>query len=267
MYNVEAHDPLALLLWAGGAIATALVVRSRVIAVTAVPILTAWIGFEFGLALDDLEDAFAAFPVVAVLYGGILYGLATAAQQRIRQHWFASSGFLEAGRGVGLPAAAGGVFVFTFAEAAGELAPRGRAARLPARVVRAPHRPRDRRSGRARSLRPPERAHEGGMLAAAVLAVLAVLLVGGDGDVYAILFNLLFAAIALGTIYAGYLNDEACSSTSASSSSPSTSSPATSTSSGRRFAVARDDRRRSARARIAWLLERQRKRLLERMAA
>ena len=47
------------------------------------------------------------------------------------------------------------------------------------------------------------------MLAAAVLAVLAVLLVGGDGDVYAILFNLLFAAIALGTIYAGYLNDEA----------------------------------------------------------
>ena len=81
MYNVQAHDPLALLLWSGGATATALVVRSRAIAATAVLIFTAWIGFEFGLALDDAGgDAFAAFPVVAVFYGGALYGLATAAQ-------------------------------------------------------------------------------------------------------------------------------------------------------------------------------------------
>ena len=94
MYNVQAHDPLALLLWSGGATATALVVRSRAIAATAVLIFTAWIGFEFGLALDDAGgDAFAAFPVVAVFYGGALYGLATAAQRRIREHWFASSGF------------------------------------------------------------------------------------------------------------------------------------------------------------------------------
>ena len=78
MYNVQAHDPLALLLWAGGATATALVVRSRAIAATAVLIFTGWIGFEFGLALDDAGgDAFAAFPVVAVFYGGALYGLAT----------------------------------------------------------------------------------------------------------------------------------------------------------------------------------------------
>ena len=40
MYNVEAHDPLALLLWAAGATATALVVRSRAIAAVAVLIFT-----------------------------------------------------------------------------------------------------------------------------------------------------------------------------------------------------------------------------------
>ena len=122
MYNVQAHDPLALLLWAGGATATALVVRSRVVAATAVLIFTSWVGFEFGLALDDAGgDTFAAFPVVAVFYGGALYGLATAAQERIREHWFASSGFPESGRGVGLPVAAAGLFVFTFAGAADEL--------------------------------------------------------------------------------------------------------------------------------------------------
>ena len=67
-------------------------------------IFTAWVGFEFGLALEDAgSDTWAAFPVVAVFYGGALYGLATAAQERIREHWFASSGFPEAGRGVGLP--------------------------------------------------------------------------------------------------------------------------------------------------------------------
>jgi uncharacterized membrane protein len=210
MYNVQAHDPLALLLWAGGATATALVVRSRAIAATAVLIFTAWIGFEFGLALGDLDDAFAAFPVVALLYGGALYGLATAAQARVREHWFASSGFAEAGRSVGLPVAAGGLFVFTFAAAAGDLGAAGDEvhgvllasfALLTAVAIVAA-------AALALSGR-PSGAYEGGFLAAAVVAVLAVLLVGGDGDVYAILFNVLFAALALGTIYAGYLNDEA----------------------------------------------------------
>ena len=30
----------------------------------------------------------------------------------------------------------------------------------------------------------------------------------GGGDLYALLFNVLFAVVALGTIYAGYLSDE-----------------------------------------------------------
>ena len=211
MYNVEAHDPLALLLWAGAATATALVVRSRAIATVAVLIFTGWIGFEFGLALDEAGgDTFAAFPVVAVLYGGALYGLATAAQERIREHWFASSGFPEAGRGVGLPVAAAGLFVFTFSDAADELGQAGdelgglllagflllaAVALTGAALLALGRRP----SGR----------YEGGVLAIVVVALLIAVLAGGNGDAYAILFNVLFAAVALGIIYAGYLSDEA----------------------------------------------------------
>ena len=211
MYNVQAHDPLALLLWAGGATATALVVRSRVIAATAVLIFTSWVGFEFGLALDDAGgDTFAAFPVVAVFYGGALYGLATAAQERIREHWFASSGFPESGRGVGLPVAAAGLFVFTFAGAADEL---GQASDgldggmlagfvLLAAIAFAG-------AGALALSRRPSGRYEAGALFAVLVTMLVAMLAGGDGDVYALLFNILFAAIALGVIYAGYLSDEA----------------------------------------------------------
>ena len=58
----EAHDPLALLLWAGGAVATALVVRSRAIAATAVLYLHGWVGFEFGLALDERRQRLRRVP-------------------------------------------------------------------------------------------------------------------------------------------------------------------------------------------------------------
>jgi uncharacterized membrane protein len=211
MYNVEAHDPFALLLWAGGAIATAVVVRSRAIAATAVLIFTAWVGFEFGLALDDAgSNTWAAFPVVAVFYGGALYGLATAAQERIREHWFASSGFPESGRGVGLPVAAAGLFVFTFADAADEL---GRAGDelsgflltgllLLAALALAGA------AALALSRRPSGR-YEAGMLVIVIGAMLTATLLGGNGDAWAVLFNILFAAVALGIIYAGFLSDEA----------------------------------------------------------
>ena len=47
------------------------------------------------------------------------------------------------------------------------------------------------------------------MLVAMVAATLAAVLMGGNGDAWAVLFNVLFAAIALGIVYAGFLNDEA----------------------------------------------------------
>ena len=209
MYHVEAHDPLALLLWAGGATATALVVGSRAIAAAAVLIFTAWVGFELGLALDDAGNALAALPVVAALYGGALYGLATAAAERIRDDWFASSGFSEAGRRIGLPVGAAGVFVFTFSEAADELGEAGEQldggllawfALLTAVALAG-----------AAALALSRRASalaEGAVLALTVVLLLLALSAGGSGTLYALVFNALFAVLAIGAIYAGYLSDE-----------------------------------------------------------
>jgi uncharacterized membrane protein len=47
------------------------------------------------------------------------------------------------------------------------------------------------------------------MLVPVVGFVLVAVLLGGSGDAYAVLFNVLFAAVALGVIYAGFLSDEA----------------------------------------------------------
>jgi uncharacterized membrane protein len=211
MYNVQAHDPFALLLWAGGAVATALVVRSRVIAAVSVLIFTGWVGFEFGLALDDAGgDSFAAFPVVAVFYGGALYAFSTAAQERLGGHWFARSGFLEAGRGVGLPVAAAGLFVFTFSAAAEELSGAGDQLDgfLLAGFVLLGVLAFAGAGALATGSRPSDR-YEGGTLFALLATMVVALFVGGDGDLYALLFNVLFAVVALGMIYAGYLSDEA----------------------------------------------------------
>ena len=211
MYNVEAHDPLALLLWAGAATATALVVRSRVLAAVAALIFTGWVGFEIGLAVDDRGggDRYAALPVAAVFYGSALYGLATAAQERIRAPWFAESGFAEAGRRIGLPVAAAGLFVFTFSEAADELGPGGDELDglllvpflLLAALALAG-------AGALVLAARPSGRYEAGAITLAIATLLLALAAGGDGDVYALVFNLLFAAVALGIIYVGYLSDE-----------------------------------------------------------
>jgi uncharacterized membrane protein len=50
--------------------------------------------------------------------------------------------------------------------------------------------------------------YEGAAVAVVVGSLLVAVLVGGNGSAYALLFNLIFAAIALGAIYGGYLNDE-----------------------------------------------------------
>jgi uncharacterized membrane protein len=47
------------------------------------------------------------------------------------------------------------------------------------------------------------------VLGLVLVTMCLALLAGGEGDLYALLFNLLFAAVALGSIYAGYLSDEA----------------------------------------------------------
>ena len=57
--------------------------------------------------------------------------------------------------------------------------------------------------------RRPSGRYEAGALFAVLVTMLVAMLAGGDGDVYALVFNILFAAVALGVIYAGYLSDEA----------------------------------------------------------
>ena len=209
MYHVEAHDPLALLIWAAAATAIAVIVSSPVIAVAALLIFSGWIAFEAGTALEDADEGPAALAVLAVFYGGALYALGTVALRRVRQAWLDETGFAFSARRLGLVVGAAGVFVFTFREAAEEL--EGAAGELggaleagflllavlalagAAVLARL-----DRRTG----------AYEAAVLAGAVGSLLVAVYGGGSGTLYALLFNLLFAAVALGAIYAGYVNDE-----------------------------------------------------------
>ena len=207
MYNVEAHDPLALLIWAAAAVAVAITVRSHPIAGAALLIFTGWVGFEAGTALEDSGDDAAGLAVLAVFYGGALYGLGTTALERIRAQWLTETGFDRGARKLGLLVGAAGVFVFTFSEAAdglesgklewwllvGLLAVAGLA--LASAVALA--------LGNRRSS-----LYEAAALASAVGITLLAIFAGGSGDLYAILFNVLFAAVALGAIYAGYVTDE-----------------------------------------------------------
>jgi uncharacterized membrane protein len=209
MYNVEAHGPLALLIWAAGATATAIVVRSRPVAWTAFLIFTGWVGFEFGMAIDDSGDNWAAFPVVAVFYGGALYGLGTAARDRLDESWFLVSGLAPVARRLGSLLAAAGLFVFTFSAAADELGEASGVTDFWLKVGLLLCAGLALASASTLALtRRRNAVYEGAAVAVVVGSLLFAVLVGGNGTAYALLFNLIFAAVALGAIYAGYLNDE-----------------------------------------------------------
>ena len=207
MYHVEAHDPLALLFWAAGATATALVVRSRALEVIALVIFTAWVGWEFGLAIDDAGgSAWAAFPVLATTYGAALYGAGTVARER---GWAVGTAFPSAARRLGLPIGAAGLFVFTFIEVADELEAAGDDlsrgivlgfVALTCVALLA--------VGALALLRRRSAMIEAAGLAVVLVVMLAGVLLGGNGTFWAVVFNVLFAALALGLIYAGYLSDE-----------------------------------------------------------
>jgi uncharacterized membrane protein len=211
MYHVEAHDPLALLIWAGAAVAVAILVRTPPLSWAALLIFTGWIGFEAGTALEDSgSDDFTAFPAVAVFYGGALYGLGTAAETRIREAWFVETAFAPAARRLGFVLAASGLFVFTFSGAtdelsgsAGELSGAFEAGLLVLAALALAGAAALAVSGR------PRARFEAGALAVAVVTLLVAGYAGGSGDLYAVLFNLLVAAVALGTVYVGYLSEEA----------------------------------------------------------
>ena len=106
--------------------------------------------------------------------------------------------------------AAAGLFVFTFSAAADELGGSGDRIEdaLLAGFVLLALLAFGGAAALAVSPRPSGR-YEAGVLGLVLVTMCVALLAGGDGDVYALLFNLLFAAVALGSIYAGYLSDEA----------------------------------------------------------
>ncbi len=209
MYHVEAHDPLALLIWAAAAAAVALVVGSRVISWAALLIFTGWIGFEAGTALESSGEDATGLAVLAVFYGGALYGVGTVALERIRARWLTETAFAFGGRVLGLLLAAAGLFVFTFSEGADELREAGRSldGSLQVALLVVSALALASAVALALSTRPSAR-YESGAFALAVAVLLVGVLAGGSGNLYAVVFNVLFAAMALGTIYAGYLSDE-----------------------------------------------------------
>ena len=214
MYHVQAHDPLALLAWALGAGATAAIVRSTPLASLAVLVSAGWLAFEVAEIGPGGDEGIAYFPVVAVLYGGALYAFGTALAPRLTP-----LGFAGPMRGFGFALCAFGTFVFTFRavfEVFDEREPLGTGVSLAlvamtvvtAAGVAALAVLRGRATARWEAV---------ALGAAAALVLLVVLVPESTGErfdlqqpatVYPILFNLLLAALALGAILVGYANDE-----------------------------------------------------------
>jgi uncharacterized membrane protein len=209
MYHVQAHDPLAFLLWTAGVAPTAVALQSR--ALTTLSLLTfgGWLVYE----LADRAGATEGYVVVALaLYGVALYASGTGALGPLGT--FAAAPM----RQLGYVACCAGVFVFTFRDFLAELAVRepldatlevglvaGTAAAAAAIAFLAARRPRR------------TALFEAAALAAVPLLVGLAILVpestgGGLGEsravLYPVLFNLLLIVLALGAVVVGYVNDE-----------------------------------------------------------
>jgi uncharacterized membrane protein len=200
MYHVQAHDPLALLVWTAACVPIALVVRTRPLAALSILTFGAWLVYELAEATGD-SDVIEYVPVVAALYGAGLYAWGT---------WLRDAVFSGPMRGFGFAFAALGTFVFTFREAVEELDGGGalgtvELVALVALVAAA-------LAGAAllAARGSVALAEAGAIVGVAGLPVAAVLVPeGSDALAYPILFNVLLAAVALGAIAAGYAREEA----------------------------------------------------------
>jgi uncharacterized membrane protein len=190
MYNVSDDLGLGFLLWSAGAAAGTLVFRTAPWAALTAATFGTWLGFEVG----DWNEG-DALPFVIGLYGLGLYALAT----RLRA--LDVSGLV---RGVGLAAGCIPAYALTFGHLSDDVADAG----IPHRVVVI---------GGLTGL--------GALLAAGALALdrtratarwealgiaaaVALLLVGTRVPLSAIAFNGLVIALALGALAIGYENDE-----------------------------------------------------------
>ena len=211
MYHVQAHDPLTFLVWALAAAATGAVARSRLLGSLAILAGGAWLVHE---AVEIAGDEGAGYaPAIAALYGAALYALGTWGGRRLEKTELA--GPL---RGLGYVICAAGVFVFTFRGFFDVLDERdplatsvtvGLAVLAFATVAGAIA---------LASTKRPTALGEAAALAATVVLVLLAILVPAEGGssfdgeggpiLYPLLFNVLFAALAVGAVLTGYANDE-----------------------------------------------------------
>jgi uncharacterized membrane protein len=203
MYHVDAHWPLAFLAIAVLTGAVAAVVRAQALAALSLVAVGIWPLTE----LSELGgDAGLYAPVAAALYGCALYGLGTGDRGVLGR-----AGFRAPMRALGLPLLLAGTFVFTFRpvhEEVGDVSIGGAALfALIALAIAAG-------AGAAALALVPEgrrtaRSEAAALLASTLLVVLAILVPAGDDAVlYPLLFNLLFAALALGAIVVGSIGDE-----------------------------------------------------------
>ena len=206
MYHVDAHWPLAFLAIALLTGAVAAVVRAQALAALSLVSAGIWPLTE----LSELGgDAGLYAPVAAVLYGCALYGLGTGDRGILDR-----AGFRAPMRALGVPLLLVGTFVFTFAPAHNAVddaaVDGGALLALVALAVAAGA------GAAALALLPGDRRtapwEAAALLATTFLILLAILApestAGSDAVIYPILFNLLFAALALGTIVVGYVEDE-----------------------------------------------------------
>jgi uncharacterized membrane protein len=203
MYHVQAHDPFAFLLWSAAALPTAAVVRSRWIAALGLVTLSAWLIHESVEIAGD--EAWGYVPTLLALYGAALYGFGTALRERLSA---AFAGPMRALGAVFLPA---GLFVFTFQGFIEELAEReplsgrvelglGTLALLALGSAAALALDRTRTTARWEAL---------ALVGTTALVVASVLFASGDDPVLLpLVANLLMAAVALGVILAGYATEE-----------------------------------------------------------
>lgn len=203
MYHVQAHDPFAFLLWSALALPTAAVVRSRWIAALGLAALAAWLVHE-GFALAE-DDAFGYTATLLALLGAALYGFGTALRRRL--------GPVFAGpmRGLGAVFLPAGLFAFTFQGFVEEVGDRGQLAgrvelALAVLTVLA-------LAGAASLLLDRTRGTgiaEGVAIAGAVAVVVSAALVvpGDDPLALPLLANLGLAVVALGAVLVGYANEE-----------------------------------------------------------
>jgi uncharacterized membrane protein len=199
MYHVQAHDPLAFLVWTAAAAPIALVARTRPLAVLSILTFGAWMVYEL---VELGGEAYEYVPVVGAVYGAALYAWGRLWRDEL---------FAAPMRGLGYAVAALGTFAFTFQAAVDELDRNGRletaelvaflalgGAAVAGAVLLAL-----RARGRA------DLAEAACVLAVPALVALAVLAPEAEPAlVYPILFNLLLAAIALGAVALGYLREQ-----------------------------------------------------------